>query len=299
MLTIMTEWHINKREADISLLEALGLRVPAAPQAFLRQLFKKQRIKLDGCIASAEQTAREGARVSVKTSSRWLDCLAQSRVQPEQILYEDLHCLVLNKPAGLAIHRALGHDDNLIQRVQDFFRLRGEAFRVALIHRLDIGTSGAVLVGKGRAATSQLGQMFMAGQAVKHYLALVEGGIALPGVLSSAVPAKGCSKEALTRFRQVATTGKYSLLELELLTGRYHQVRHQLAAAGWPIVGDKRYHGKIIDGGNRPFLHCHRLTFRQPVTELAIDITCPLPPELGSLLVNLGIDVGFMERQDG
>ncbi len=87
-----------------------------------------------------------------------MECLEQSRLQPEQLLYEDEQCIVLNKPTGLAIHRAQGHDDNLLWRVQDFLRLRSETFRVAPIHRLDIGTSGAVLFGKGHAAISLLGK---------------------------------------------------------------------------------------------------------------------------------------------
>jgi RluA family pseudouridine synthase len=226
--------------------------------------------------------------INVKTSQRWLECLEQSGLQPEQILYEDQHCLVINKPAGLAIHRALGHDDNLLQRIKDFLRQRGETFRVAPIHRLDIGTSGAVLFGKGRSAISQLGKIIMAGGAIKHYLALVEGYITMPGVLSSPVPAKGCNKEALTRFHPVTNAGDYTLLDLELLTGRHHQIRHQLTAVNLPIVGDERYSGKTIDGLTRPFLHCHLLTFLQPITMNRIVIKCPLPMELLALLHNLG-----------
>jgi 23S rRNA pseudouridine955/2504/2580 synthase len=283
----LTEWQINIREADRSLLEALGLRVPAAPQALLRQLCKKQRVMVDGCAATAEQMVRRGERVSVKTSLRWLECLEQSKVQPAQILYEDKLCMVLDKPAGLAVHRALGHDDNLVQRVQDYVRMRGEAFRVAPAHRLDIGTSGAVLLGKGRASTSQLGKMIMAGHATKHYLALVEGHIPVPGDLHAAVPAKGRKKAALTKFRPVAAADRFTLLELELITGRHHQIRHQLAAAGWPIIGDVRYHGKAIGEMNRPFLHCYRLAFQHPGTGLVVDIRSALPGELYDLLKQL------------
>jgi RluA family pseudouridine synthase len=293
----MTEWTINRNESNLPLLEALRLRVPAAPQAFLRQLCKKQRVMLDGGIASLEQTVRTGGQISVRSSLRWQDCLAQSHVQPEQILYEDFQCMVINKPAGLATHRAPGHEDNLVQRVQDYLRLRGETFRVAPIHRLDIGTSGAVLVGKGRAAISQLGQMLMAGQSTKHYLALVEKCVPVPGELTSAVPAKGVRKNALTRFRPIAANDAFTLLELELLTGRQHQIRYQLSAAGWPITGDIRYHGRTINGLNRPFLHCHRLTFQQPITGQAVVIHCPLPSELKMFLTDIGINAELMVQQ--
>ncbi len=276
----ISEWQINLREENLPLLEALSLRVPAAPKAFLRQLCKKQRVTIDGHIIKADHTVRAGEAVAVKASQRWLDCLEQSRIQPEQVLYEDVQCMVINKPAGLAIHRAHGHDDNLLWRVQDFLRLRGETFQVAPIQRLDIGTSGAALFGKGHASISQLGQMIMDGKATKRYLALVSGCITSPGELSSAVPAKGSIKESLTRFKPVASVDEYSLLELELITGRRHQIRYQLANAGWPILGDTRYRGKIIDGMDRPFLHCHHLSFKHPETGRSIEINCPLPEDL-------------------
>jgi 23S rRNA-/tRNA-specific pseudouridylate synthase len=130
--------------------------------------------------------------------------------------------------------------------------------------------------------------MIMANEAVKHYLALVEGCITLPGALTSPVPTKGRCKSALTRFHPIANAGDYTLLDLELLTGRHHQIRHQLATANRPIVGDSRYSGTTIDGLGRLFLHCHQLTFRQPITEQKIEIICPLPGELRALLRQLG-----------
>ena len=289
---IITKWQINLREDKLTLREALSLRVPAAPNAFLSQLCKKQRVTIDGCTAEAEKLVKAGETIAVKASQRWLECLEQSRLHPEQVLYEDVRCIVINKPAGLAIHRAHGHDDNLLWRVQDFLRLRKETFQVAPIQRLDIGTSGAALFGKGHAAIGQLGQVIMAGEATKRYLALVGAKVTLPGELNAAVPAKGSSKEALTRFRPVASIDSYTLLELELVTGRRHQIRYQLAKVGWPILGDTRYRGQSIKGLDRPFLHCHHLSFLQPETGQAIDINCPLPESLLMQLKVLGFNPG-------
>jgi len=286
MLT--TKWQTNLREANLSLIEALSLRVPAAPDAFLRQLCKKQRVTINDRIAEADSVVLAGEMITVKTSQRWQECLEQSRIQPDQVLYEDVQCMVVNKPAGLAIHRAHGHDDNLLWRVQDFLRLRKETFQVAPIQRLDIGTSGAALFGKGHASIGQLGKIIMAGEATKRYLALVGGRVTAPGELNSAVPAKGSVKEALTRFRPVAEAGDYTLLELELITGRRHQIRYQLATAGWPILGDTRYRGKSINGMDRPFLHCHQLSFPQPETGQTVAIRCPLPEDLLIQLKTLG-----------
>jgi RluA family pseudouridine synthase len=286
MLT--NKWQITLREENLTLLEALSLRIPAAPRAFLRQLCKKQRVTINGDTAKAHQYVPAGGIVTVQGSERWQECLEKSRLSPEQILYEDIECMVVNKPTGLAIHYAQGQEDNLLHRVQDFLRLRKETFQVSPIHRLDIGTSGAVLFGKGRAAISQLGQMIMAGEATKHYLALVSGEGALPDELNSTVSAKGKIKEALTRIRPIASVNQYTLLELELVTGRRHQIRYQLAAVDRPIVGDKRYHGEVMNGMDRPFLHCHRLAFPPPATQQTIEISCPLPDDLWQRLLTLG-----------
>lgn len=283
----MTQWQINPREESLPLHEALALRVPTAPTAFLRQLCKRRRISLNGVVADAERLTRSGETISVKASQRWLDCIDKLPVKPEQILYEDAQCLVLNKPAGLAIHRAVDHTDNLLHRVQDFLALRKETFQVSPVHRLDIGTSGAVLFGKGRAAISQLGQRMNAGHFGKSYLALVSGRLTAPGELDVTVPAKGKSKEALTRYKPLAAVGNYTLLELELLTGRHHQIRYQLAVSGYPLAGDTRYKGARLNALERPFLHCHQLIFPRPHDERTTTIKAPLPEDLTRLLLTL------------
>ena len=283
----MTQWQINLREDNLLLHEALALRVPTAPTAFLRQLCKKQRVTVNEDTAEASRLTRVGETIAVKNSQRWLECIEKLPVKPEQILYEDSDSIVLNKPAGLAIHRAVGHEDNLLHRVQDFLSLRKETFQVSPVHRLDIGTSGAVLFGKGRAAISQLGQMMIAGQFSKSYLALVSGKLTESGELASEVPAKGKIKEALTRYKPLASTESYTLLELQLVTGRHHQIRHQLAVSGHPIIGDVRYRGELINELDRPFLHCHQLTFPLSTEERAITVKAPFPEDLSELLVAL------------
>jgi len=283
----MTKWKINLREENLPIHEALALRVPTAPTAFLRQLCKKQRVTVNGDTAEASRLSSVGETIAVKDSQRWLECVEKLPIKPEQILYEDSDSIVLNKPAGLAIHRAVGHEDNLLHRVQDFLSLRKETFQVSPVHRLDIGTSGAVLFGKGRAAISQLGQMMIAGQFSKSYLALVSGKLSESGELASEVPAKGKIKEALTRYKPLASTEKHTLLELQLVTGRHHQIRHQLAVSGHPIIGDVRYRGELINELDRPFLHCHQLTFPRSNNELVITVKAPFPEDLTEVLVTL------------
>ena len=281
------EWQTNIREDGVNLQEAIALRVPAAPRAFVKQTCRKGRVSVANGPASAEQKVSAGDDISVNASARFLEFVQQSQIHPAQILYEDKNCVVLNKPAGIAVHRAVGHEDNLLSRLQKFYRLRGETFQIAPIQRLDLGTSGIVLFGKGRASTSQLGKTITAGLMTKRYLALVAGRLQQPNVLTSQVRAKGKVKDAETFIQAVDIRQGYTLLDITLGTGRQHQIRQHLAGLGFPIVGDFRYSGAKIIGLDHLFLHCHQLTFPHPVTSQPVEISCPLPEPLLAILETL------------
>jgi 23S rRNA-/tRNA-specific pseudouridylate synthase len=210
-------------------------------------------------------------------------------VPPQDLLYEDQHALVVYKPAGLAMHLTPGHDDNLADRVARFVAVRHVPYRVAPVHRLDIGTSGPVLFGKGRWAAGQYGRLLMDRQLSKHYLALVAGSVPSQGRLTSPIAEGELLKPALTRYRCLAAAGPYSLLDLDLVTGRQHQARRQLADAGWSIVGDRRYGGPPWPGLDHPFLHCHRLRFPVLTTEQLRQVDVPLPAQLAGILAVIGL----------
>jgi len=292
----MTEWRVNIREAGFPLPEAIILRVPSAPIGFVRKLCKKQRVVVGGMVGNINQTVQFGEHIFIKSSDRWHELLQHSPIQPAEILYEDTECLVLNKPSGLAVHNSQGHDDNLKSRLQVFLHQRREIFQLAPIHRLDAGTSGAILFGKGKKATGQLGQVLMAGRMNKRYLALVQGVVVEAGELTTPVLAKGRMKPALTRFRPIDDNGWATLLELELVTGRRHQIRKQLFEAGWPIIGDSRYHNKSTVTAGRLLLHCRFLAYQNPVSNRMIEIDSPLPEDFIAELRRLGFPThGILE----
>lgn len=281
------EWQTNNREDGLTLQEAITLRVPAAARAFVRQLCKKGRVSTSGGLTNADQTISRGEHISIKGSERFQECVQLSQLHPAQFLYEDRDCVAISKPSGLATHRAVGHEDNLLTRLQEFYRLRGEHFQIAPIQRLDLGTSGIVLFGKGRSATGQLGKAITAGTFSKRYLALVSGHIGEPMTLTSEVRAKGKIKSAETTLHPVKVKENHTLLELTLGTGRQHQIRQQLARAGHPIIGDTRYGGEKLAGLDRIFLHCHQLAFPHPTSDQRIEIHCPLPKHLQDILNTL------------
>lgn len=292
MLAGMWQWHVTDFEAGHQLLDALALRVPAAPRAFLRQFIRKGRVRCGNQPASAELPVTSGLCLEVQTNARFSELAAGCGVPPQELLFEDRHTLVLYKPAGLALHRAVGHDDDLAARANRFAALRHAPYRLAPVHRLDIGTSGPVLFGKGRWAAGQYGRLLMAGQFSKHYLALVAGRVTGEGELTTPVSEGNQLKPALTRYRSLAAGDACSLLELDLVTGRRHQARQQLADAGWPIVGDRRYGGPPWAGLDHPFLHCHRLRFPHLEEGTIRQVNCPLPPALADILAAAGLPAG-------
>jgi 23S rRNA-/tRNA-specific pseudouridylate synthase len=285
----MWQWQITEFEGGQPLLDALALRIPAAPRAYLHQLIRKGRVRSDGQPLDDGTIVVTGMRLTLPASARLLALAEQCGIPPQAIRFEDRHALVVEKPAGLAIHQAVGHDDNLTERVTRFLAVRHAPYRAAPVHRLDIGTSGPVLFGKGRWATGQYGRLLMDGRIGKGYLALVSGDVPAQGELTTPVPEGGVLKPALAIFRRIARAGSFCLLELDLRTGRQHQARRQLADAGWPIIGDRRYGGAAWNGLDHPFLHCHRLQFPSLDKDDLCRVDASLPESLMQILDAIGL----------
>ncbi len=293
----MFAWIISEREAGLTPLQILRRRLPTAPTGYLRQLLRSGKIRDAAGVLAENAVLQTGDSLFLPASRKLEELLAQLPAEPV-ILREAAHWLAAYKPAGLAVHRGLGHESaNLRDQLQQWLKTRGEPYSVAPVHRLDLETSGPVLFGKGRRATSVLGRLFMTGTVEKIYLGLVSGDPGEQGMLLSPVPAKGKVKESATAFRRLGRVGGFSLLELRLGSGRTHQIRRQLADAGHPLAGDLRYGGPCLTGLSRSFLHCRRLAFTDPFAGTDIGLDSPLPPELKQVLH--GLDPVAEETFDG
>jgi len=240
------------------------------------------------------RTSPEPVRERPATPPRWL---------AESILHEDDHLLVLNKPAGLAVHAGSGVESGLIEALR---AARPEAPLLELAHRLDRDTSGCLLVAKSRKALTALHRMLREGEIRKYYLALVKGSWqGGPRQITEAlerVPtrvrtppesADGAGKAAASWFRPVKACGPATLMEIELLTGRTHQARVHAAHVGHPIAGDDKYGDWDFNRALRPaglkrlFLHAARLELRHPVTGSKLKFEAPLPADLSTVLDRL------------
>ncbi len=293
----MIVWTTNEKETGLTALQWLQNRVPSAPAAYLRQLLRGGKIRCENQPLSESTLLRSGQKLSLPDSARLRQLLAQRTEPGVEVLFESREILVVFKPAGLAIHRAPGHEEeNLTDRVQALLIDRGAPFRTAPVHRLDVQTSGPVIFGKGRKAASELGKLFMNAQVKKTYLALVEGRMERGGVLETPVRAKGKLKAAATDCTVLTATDHYTLLKLRLLSGRKHQIRQQLAALGHPLAGDRRYGGGALPEPGALFLHCAQLSLPDPFGGPPLHIESPLPEYLARVLKGIGITppVAFM-----
>lgn len=246
------------------------------------------------------------------------DEAVETAAGPFRIVREDAELLAVGKPPGCASHPAHRHGgDTLIERVRAYLGTApADEFQPALANRLDIDTSGLVLVGKTRRAQSRLGRSLQKGLLDKFYLALVGGWPASEGEIhlplerhpdsrdlarhrrtGAALPAVRV-QEAATRYRVLQRVGPplaASLLEVELLTGRTHQIRRHLAHLGHPLAGDRRYgdpgfnaDADAVAGLRRLFLHAWRVCLPHPATGEPLDLRTPLPPDLAEVLGRLG-----------
>lgn len=207
------------------------------------------------------------------------------------VLYLDNRLLVVVKPAGLLAQADRTGDPDLLSLGKAYLKSRfdrpGDVF-LGLVHRLDRPVSGVMVLARTSKAAARLTQAFRERRVEKRYLAVVEGRLTGEGERTDwLVKAKGHvravaagtpgAKEAVLRWKALAVEGRRSLVEVELLTGRAHQVRVQLAALGAPILGDLRYGAKEELDGRNLALHAYRLAFEHPVRREPMDFRAPPP----------------------
>jgi len=194
-----------------------------------------------------------------------------------KILYEDDYCLVIDKPAGLAVQGGKG-----VKTSVDAILAEMRSPPPLLVHRLDKDTSGALLTAKTKEAAARFSRLLGADrQAVKQYIAVCAGSpVRKEGIISQDLMIRGVLKKSETMYK-VIKSGDFSVLELELGTGRMHQIRRHLAMNGNPVLGDDKYGDFSLNkklrkeaGLKRLLLHSSRLIIKN---EFQIDVTAPLP----------------------
>ena len=212
------------------------------------------------------------------------------------IIYEDNHIIIVNKAAGEIVQGDRTGDEPMVETLKRWIKKKynkpGNVF-CGVTHRIDRPTCGLVVFARTSKGLSRMNELFRRGEVHKTYWAIVTAAPAQPeGTLThyltsvernnktyaSATPREGATK-AILNYRLLASGERYHLLEIDLITGRKHQIRCQLAAIGCPIKGDLKYGTRRSNPDGGISLQSHRIAFVHPVSGKDIDITAPLPSD--------------------
>ncbi len=285
--------------------------LPGVPKGRIYRLLRRGEVRVNSGRVKAEYKLQEGDEVRVppaRISSGGPAPPQQLAAQMlDHVLYEDKRLLVIDKPAGVAVHGGSGVSHGVIELLR---HARPELKDLSLVHRLDRETSGCLVVAKRRSALRDLHARFRDGLVEKNYLALVVGDWQFGEQLIDAplfvqhrqrgerhVVVSGKGKAAQTRVSLSRTYGIYSLLRCAPLTGRTHQIRVHLQHAGHPILGDERYGDPVANGEarrlglRRLFLHAQSIAFADDSGN-ELHFTAPLADDLERFLA-----VGVIEAQ--
>jgi 23S rRNA pseudouridine1911/1915/1917 synthase len=296
-----TEFHIAPGSEEGKRLDLfLAEKVPALSRSRLKKLISAGAVTVGGAVRRSSYPLKAGDRIVLAVASPEPEGLRPENI-PLKIFYEDGDVIVLDKPSGLVVHPGAGNASGtlanaLLHRFPEVAAI-GPPERPGIVHRLDKETSGVMVVAHSARAYESLVGQFKRKEVWKTYLGLVRGRISSPeGRISWAIGRHATDgkrisvrsrnpKDAETRFKVLETFRDSTLLEIRPMTGRTHQIRVHLAAAGHPVVGDKLYgRKKGAKEAPRLFLHAHLVSFIHPGTGRRLEFASPLPPELESVL---------------
>ncbi len=289
----------------------LASQIVGWSRARLQRLIESEDVLVNGKIAKPSYKLRDGDEIEVELVASPIDVFTPENI-PLDIIYEDETLVVVNKPAGLVVHPAAGTPSGTLANALAYYfqKLPGTSVRPGIVHRLDRDTSGLLVVAKTDAALENLSDQFRDRTVYKSYVALVHGRVVSNSGKIDQPLARDPSnrtrmavvragRNALTLYRVRRAFERFTLLDVELKTGRTHQIRVHLAWMKHPVVGDETYGGgrdntiqdprlrAHIRGLHRHFLHAEKLGFKHPATGEFVKFENALPQGLGDLLVEL------------
>jgi len=305
---------VTDAEAGLRLDRVVANRCPELSRTRVQELIEAGLVLLNGKTAKDSHKVHAGDTIEVVPQPRPA-LRAEAESIPLDVLYEDDDVIAINKPAGMTVHAGAGNSHGtlvnaLLGRGQSLSQ-SGDLLRPGIVHRLDKETSGILLVAKNDFAHARLAEAFRERSIQKIYIALVQGvlkeergrielSIARDPNRRTRMTAKRAvllhnAREARTDWQVLARIDSTTLLEVQLHTGRTHQIRVHFSALRHPVVGDTLYGaaGQLHIGRTtlpslgRNFLHAAQIAFAQPRTGRPIHLTAPLPPELRAYLQKL------------
>jgi len=304
---------VGPEDAGVRLDTYLASQFGGWSRARLQRLIENEDVLVNGKVAKPSYKLREHDEIEVELIAPPADFFAPENI-PIEIVYEDETLAVVNKPAGLVVHPASGTPSGTLANAiaYHFQQLPdgGAGVRPGIVHRLDRDTSGLLVVAKTDAALENLSDQFRDRTVFKSYVALVHGRVVeSSGKIDQPLARDRANRtrmavvrggrNALTLYRVRRAFERFTLLDVELRTGRTHQIRVHLAWLKHPVVADETYGGgrdnTIQDAQlrarvrnlKRHFLHAEKLGFTHPETNQFVKFESPLPEELSELLASL------------
>ncbi len=280
-------------------------------RSHIQRLIKERHVLVDGQPSKANHAVRPGQSIAIDMPAP-ADPAPTAEALPLNILYQDADIIVVDKPAGMVVHPAAGHASGtlvnaLLHHITDLSGIGGEK-RPGIVHRLDRGTSGLMVVAKHDRAHEELARQFHDREVEKDYLALVWGEVMAGRRIDATIgrdpsnrkkmSAKARrSREAVTRIVRAEHFGRaLTLAQVAIHTGRTHQIRVHLSAIGHPVVGDALYGGvhrrvpgdlRAVAHLERPFLHAARIVFNHPADGRRMEFESAMPDDLQRVLDQL------------
>lgn len=291
----------------------LASRVDTLSRSHIQKLIEQGHVQINQKVCNSKKhLLQDGDQVEV-----YIPAPQPLDLQPEpmelEILFEDEHLLIINKPAGLVVHPAPGHyTGTLVHGLLAHCQIPdggsslsgiGGVERPGIVHRLDKDTSGAIMVAKTDQAHQHLQAQIAAKTAHREYLGIVYGQPSTASgrmdfpvgrhpvdrIKMAVVPEDQGGKAAVTHWQMLQPLGNYALMQFQLETGRTHQIRVHCVKMGWPIIGDPLYSRNRKVGVNLSgqVLHAWRLRLHHPISDHQIEVQAPLPEDFSKLLKRL------------
>lgn len=286
---------------------------PGYSRSRLSEWIKSGHLLLDGAQVRPRDTVF-GGQVMTLTAELEVQTLAEPEDIPLEVLYEDEHLLVINKPVGLVVHPGAGnHSGTLVNALMYRYPEAANLVRAGIVHRLDKDTSGVMVVARTVEAQTALVEQLSARDVHRQYLAVVSGSLVSGGTADFPIDrhprdrlkmgVREDGKEAITHYRLRERFRAHTVLECRLETGRTHQIRVHMAHLKQPIIGDQLYGGALklprqatdelvaaLRGFKRQALHAEVLEFNHPITGEPVRCTAPLPADMQALIAALRAD---------
>ena len=299
----MKEFIVKREDANVRIDRYLSIKNEDASRVAIQRWIEEEKVLVNGRKTKASYKVQENDKITLEEEQpREIELKAQDI--PIEIIYEDQDIIVVNKPKGMVVHPANGNPDgtlvNAIMAIcKDSLSGIGGEIRPGIVHRLDKDTSGLLIVAKNDKAHVNMSEQIKNHEVKKTYMALVRGCIKeneatidMPIGRSNSDRKKMAvnknGKNAVTHIKVLKRYDKYTLLEINIETGRTHQIRVHLSHIGFPVIGDYIYsNGKNEFGVVGQCLHAKELEFKHPISGDEMKLKAPLPEYFENILKKL------------